>query len=246
MRRQPSLRSQLNQIRLWVRQGRTDAWIAHKLDIGVDELTRFKGEHQLDEDDTTRLRPADPLSVPAPEPRAEEPEDDEGEQENDEPPEEEDDDRPSRREREGSRNRGSRPPRRREPRPARDDEPRKAREARPVRADRDEQGDEDADGESTRPRRRRGRRGGRRHRGRRSNALEATFDHGEEGYGLWLDPAVVDNPLYSEHWAGHRAVTVTVEAETITIRRAGADRPAGDEEPPTGPSEEPPPDELDD
>ena len=63
---------------------------------------------------------------------------------------------------------------------------------------------------------------GRRHRARR-NALEATFDHGEEGYGLWLDPAVVDNPVYSEHWAGHRAVTVILEADSITIRRAGAD-----------------------
>jgi hypothetical protein len=28
--------------------------------------------------------------------------------------------------------------------------------------------------------------------------------------------------VYSEHWAGHRAVTVTVDEETITIRRAGA------------------------
>jgi hypothetical protein len=89
----------------------------------------------------------------------------------------------------------------------------------------------EVDGEPRR-RRRRGRRGGRRHRARR-NAFEATFDHGEEeGYGLWLDPAVVDNPVYSQHWAGHRAVTVTVEADAITIRRAGADvPPEGDEEP---------------
>ena len=36
----------------------------------------------------------------------------------------------------------------------------------------------------------------------RRKAYEATFDHGEEGYGLWLDPAVADNPVYSEHWAG--------------------------------------------
>ena len=36
--------------------------------------------------------------------------------------------------------------------------------------------------------------------------LEGTFDHGEEGYGLWLDPAVVDDPVYAEHWAGHRPV----------------------------------------
>ena len=30
-----SLRPQLNQIRAWVRQGRTDAWIAHQLEVSV-------------------------------------------------------------------------------------------------------------------------------------------------------------------------------------------------------------------
>jgi len=53
-------------------------------------------------------------------------------------------------------------------------------------------------------------------------SVEATFDHGEEGYGLWLDPAVADNPVYAEHWAGHRPVEVTIEEDRIVIRRAGA------------------------
>ena len=53
-------------------------------------------------------------------------------------------------------------------------------------------------------------------------ALEGTFDHGEEGYGLWLDPAVQDNPLYAEHWRGHRPVKVTVEADRIVIERSGS------------------------
>ena len=53
--------------------------------------------------------------------------------------------------------------------------------------------------------------------------LEGTFDHGEEGYGLWLDPAVQDDPTYAEHWAGHRPVTVTVETDQIVIRRSGGD-----------------------
>ncbi len=217
-----------------MRQGRTDAWIAHKLDIGVDELTRFKGEHQLDEDEGSSLRPADPLSVEAPEPRAEEPEEDDEE--------DAEDPRPPRRERESTRNRSrSRPPRRREPRSDRDgdrdrDRQEELRRPRPPRAEREDadvdvdvdDGEGDGD-EPRRPRRRRGRRGGRRHRARR-NAYEATFDHGEEGYGLWLDPAVVDNPLYSEHWAGQRAVTVTVEADAITIRRTAADRPGAPEE----------------
>ena len=59
-------------------------------------------------------------------------------------------------------------------------------------ADEDEPEADDSDDEdSERPARgrRRGRRGG---RGRRKGGgpLEGTFDHGEEGYGLWLDPAV--------------------------------------------------------
>lgn len=81
-------------------------------------------------------------------------------------------------------------------------------------------GDED-EGDDDRPkqaRRRRGRRGG---RGRRRKALEGTFDHGEEGYGLWLDPAIQDDPVYAEHWAGHRPVAVAVEPDRIVIRRLG-------------------------
>jgi hypothetical protein len=70
-------------------------------------------------------------------------------------------------------------------------------------------------------RRRRGRRGGRGRRRRKE--LEGTFDHGEEGYGLWLDPAVQDDPIYAEHWAGHRPIKVTVEADQIVITRAGED-----------------------
>ena len=53
--------------------------------------------------------------------------------------------------------------------------------------------------------------------------LEGTFDHGDEGYGLWLDPAVQDDPVYAEHWAGHRPVTVVVEPERIVITRSGDD-----------------------
>ena len=60
--------------------------------------------------------------------------------------------------------------------------------------------------------------GGRRRSGGRE--LEGTFDHGEEGYGLWLDPSIADDPVYAEHWAGQRAVTVKVEADRIVIRRA--------------------------
>ena len=195
MQRTPSLRSQLNQIRLWVRQGRTDAWIAHKLDVTIDQLARFKRDHGLDEGGTAPARPADPLSVPPPEPEPELAEDDD-ELEDLEGGEIEVEAAPSAAERFEALD------------PSEDVEP--DRDAAPSSA--------------ARRGRRRGRRGGRRRRPK-STAYEATFDHGEEGYGLWLDPAVVDNPVYAEHWAGHRAVKVTLDRDAITIRKADADEP---------------------
>ncbi len=53
---------------------------------------------------------------------------------------------------------------------------------------------------------------------------------------MWLDPAVEDDPIYAEHWAGHRPVTVTVEQDQIVIRRAGEEDGDGD-----SPEEEPAP-----
>jgi hypothetical protein len=97
-------------------------------------------------------------------------------------------------------------------------------------AEDDEDGEErertgDGGGDRPKRRRRRGRRGG---RGRRKD-LEASFDHGEtDGYGLWLDPSVKDNPVYAEHWAGKREVTVRIDADQIVIRRAGEPADAGD------------------
>src|SRR5687768_9905921 len=43
-----SLRPQLNQIRAWVRQGRTDAWIAHQLEVNVAQLREFRKRHGLE------------------------------------------------------------------------------------------------------------------------------------------------------------------------------------------------------
>ncbi|MHB1537623.1 MAG: hypothetical protein ACYCUM_02835 [Solirubrobacteraceae bacterium] len=82
--------------------------------------------------------------------------------------------------------------------------------------------EEEDDGDQPATRRRRSRRGarGRRSAARAGAVLEGTFDHGEEGYGLWLDPAIQDDPVYAEHWAGQRPVEVVVEEEQIVIRRA--------------------------
>jgi hypothetical protein len=168
-----SLKPQLNQIRTWVRQGRTDAWIAHQLDVSVGDIRSFKRDHELaPETGDVEGEAAAATDLDEPDLRAE---DDalvaaalEAEQDEDEQPEDDGDDDNG-------------------------DKPRK---------------------------RRRGRRGGRGRR-KRTGALEGTFDHGDEGYGLWLDPAVQDDPVYAEHWAGHRPVTVVVEPERIVITRSG-------------------------
>src|SRR5215217_2766433 len=47
-----SLRPHLNQIRGWVRQGRTDAWIAHQLEATVQQIETFKRENELMPADT--------------------------------------------------------------------------------------------------------------------------------------------------------------------------------------------------
>ena len=167
-----SLRPHLNQIRTWVRQGRTDAWIAHQLEVTVQQIEAFKREQGLapdedgdsvpagvDYDDEIDLRAEDDALIAAELEAAEAEATEAGEGEDEEE---------------------------------------------------EEAAEEDGDGEA---RRRRSRRGG--------QPLEGTFDHGEEGYGLWLDPAVQDDPVYAEHWAGHRPVTVTIEEEQIVIRRAG-------------------------
>ncbi len=101
-----------------------------------------------------------------------------------------------------------------------------AERERAERAERGVEEDQEDEDDEEAPARRRGRRGGRGRRrptGRGAAPLEGTFDHGEEGYGLWLDPAVQDNPIYAEHWAGHRPVEVLVEEDQIIIRRVGGE-----------------------
>ena len=47
------------------------------------------------------------------------------------------------------------------------------------------------------------------------------FDHGDDGYGLWLDGAVRDAAVYRKHWQGHADIVVRITADEIVIRRAG-------------------------
>jgi hypothetical protein len=188
-----SLRPNLNQIRAWVRQGRTDAWVAHQLEVSVRDIEQFKRQNELVEEDAADGTPSadypDEIDL-----RAE-------------------DDALIAAELEAAEQEAER---------AKAEAEEKAAQARET----DDDGEEEDDAPKPRTRRRRGGRG-RRVLGSRSSAssgpLEGTFDHGEEGYGLWLDPAIQDNPIYAEHWAGHRPVEVAVEEDCIIIRRSGDD-----------------------
>ncbi len=168
-----SLRPELNRIRAWVRQGRTDAWIAHQLEVTVQQIQAFKREQGLEADGNGEAVGAaadfdDEIDLRA------------------------------------------------------EDDALIAAELEAAEAEQEE--DDEGEGDEAPVRRRRSRRGGRRSSRRKlSGPLEATFDHGEEGYGLWLDPAVQDDPVYAEYWAGHRPVVVTIEEEQIVIRRAGGE-----------------------
>src|SRR3982074_358903 len=46
-----SLRPHLNQIRAWVRQGRTDAWGAHQLEVSGRAIELFKRQNELVSDE---------------------------------------------------------------------------------------------------------------------------------------------------------------------------------------------------
>src|SRR5438132_5771192 len=186
-----SLRPNLNQIRAWVRQGRTDAWVAHQLDVSVRDIEQFKRQNELVSDeppaagtiaadypDEIDLRAEDDALIAAELEAAE-------------------------------------------------------IEAARARAEMEERTGQEEEEAAVAPARGRRRRGGRARRGLgrgrgggaagSAGPLEGTFDHGEEGYGLWLDPAIQDNPIYAETWAGHRPIEVEIEEDRIVIRRLGDD-----------------------
>jgi membrane protein involved in colicin uptake len=194
------LRSQLNQIRAWVRQGRTDAWIAHQLEVSTNELREFRRQHELDVDDedAAEVDLRDEIEAEIEAATLEEEE--------------------AAAEAEAA-----------EAKAAEAEEAvaaESAEEAEPEAEKEDGSTDEGAgeQGDGAPRRRRRRRRGGRGRSGRVGAGMQATFDHGDdEGYGLWLDPAVKDDPVYSEHWAGKRRVEVTIEPDRIVIKRSDSD-----------------------
>jgi cold shock CspA family protein len=50
------------------------------------------------------------------------------------------------------------------------------------------------------------------------SVFEGVLDHGErDGWGLWLDPAIAEDPVWKEHWAGVEAVLVKVAEDSIVL-----------------------------
>ncbi len=54
------------------------------------------------------------------------------------------------------------------------------------------------------------------------SVFEGVLDHGEQdGWGMWFDPAVADDPIWKEHWAGVESVVVKVAEDAIVLEAAG-------------------------
>jgi len=66
----------------------------------------------------------------------------------------------------------------------------------------------------------------RRERGPREpeSVFEGVLDHGErDGWGLWLDPSISEDPIWREHWAGVEAVVVKVAEDSIVLEADGGE-----------------------
>jgi cold shock CspA family protein len=54
--------------------------------------------------------------------------------------------------------------------------------------------------------------------------FEGVLDHGErDGWGLWLDPSIAQDPIWKEHWAGVEAVVVKVAEDSIVLEADGGE-----------------------
>ncbi len=55
-----------------------------------------------------------------------------------------------------------------------------------------------------------------------ASVFEGVLDHGErDGWGMWFDPSVADDPIWKEYWAGVDSVIVKVAQDSIVLEVAG-------------------------
>lgn len=60
----------------------------------------------------------------------------------------------------------------------------------------------------------------RRERGRNEpeSVFEGVLDHGErDGWGMWFDPAVAEDPIWRQYWSGVEAVVVKIAEDSIVL-----------------------------
>jgi cold shock CspA family protein len=74
----------------------------------------------------------------------------------------------------------------------------------------------------------------RRERGPREphSVFEGVLDHGErDGWGLWLDPSIAEDPIWKEHWSGVESVVVKVAEDSIVLEADEAEPRSADDVP---------------
>ena len=204
-RRIQALKPQINQIRIWARQGLTDAWIAHALETTPATISAFRAEHGIERGADADVIPpisaemvaADelpdgPLEPRRPRKRAPVPDPD---------PAGDDAEAPARKRR-----------RKRKPGEADAPEPAAAAASEPAPAA-DAAGSDDPI--ETRPRRRsRGGRG-------RKRAAEPLTAQLQQGVILVLDAAVLDDETFKTRWLEAGTLVAEIGEDAITLRRSG-------------------------
>jgi cold shock CspA family protein len=54
-----------------------------------------------------------------------------------------------------------------------------------------------------------------------TSVFEGVLDHGEQdGWGMWFDPSVSEDPIWKEHWTTVSSVTVKIAQDSIVLEPA--------------------------
>lgn len=59
--------------------------------------------------------------------------------------------------------------------------------------------------------------------------FEGVLDHGErEGWGMWFDPEVAEDPIWQDHWADVESVSVRIGEGYIVLEPDRREEPVAD------------------
>lgn len=57
--------------------------------------------------------------------------------------------------------------------------------------------------------------------------FEGVLDHGKlDGWGLWFDPSVAEDPIWQEHWANVESVVVKIAEDSIVLEPNAVEEPS--------------------